>query len=216
MFESLPSVCRELHGNLREIYWILLVPWTVFLMVLGFFKMPEQNPNAGEILKRAFVSILLLISFEECLDLISMVSDGLTERIQGIQKLQDLMDHLATHYKDVEVSWLQFRQAIVFILNLLSYMVAYVGVFVANVLIHFVWSILYVCSPLMILAYVSKGTAFVTANLYKGLINVVMWKVLWSLMGIILLKMATDAELDTWDNFLNTIVLIFVLAFLCC
>ena len=205
MFELLPSVCRELHGNIQDIYWILLVPFTVLLIALSFFKMPEQNPNGGEVLKRAFVSILLLISFEECMGLISTVSDGVTERIQGIQKLKDLLDHLAPTHEEQEIGWLDFKQAIVYVLNLFSYMVAYIGIFVANALIHFVWSVLYICSPLMILAYVSKRTAFVTLNLYKSLISVTVWKVLWSLLGVILLKTALYADLETWDNFLTTI-----------
>lgn len=206
MFEYLPEVCRELNANIRELYWILLVPFTVFVIILEFFKFPEGNPNVGDILKRVFVSVILLISFDQCINAIAMVGDGVTEKIQGISQLWDLMKHLENNYKDSEVSWLKFREAVIFILNLLSYIIAYVGVFVANVLVHFVWSVLYVCSPLMILMYVSKSTAFVTSNLYKGLINVVVWKILWSILGVMLLKLATSPAVDNWDNFLTTIL----------
>lgn len=206
MFEYLPEVCRELNSNIRELYWILLVPFTVFIIILEFFKFPEENPNVGDIIKRVVISIILLISFDQCINAIAMVGDGVTERIQGVSQLWDLMKHLEDTYKDSEVSWLKFREAVIFILNLLSYIIAYVGVFVANVLVHFVWSVLYVCSPLMILMYVSKRTSFVTSNLYKGLINVVVWKILWSILGVMLLKLATSPAVDNWDNFLTTIL----------
>ena len=62
MFDFLPEVCRELHGHLTDTYWILIVPFTVFLIILEFFKMPESGPSAGDIIKRAVVSMILLYS----------------------------------------------------------------------------------------------------------------------------------------------------------
>lgn len=206
MFEYLPEVCRELNANIKDIYWILIVPFTVLTLIFEFFKMPEGNPNPIDVIKRVAVSIMLLMSFDFCINTIAMVGDGITEQIQGIKKLQDLMGHLEQNYTQTEVSWLKFREAVIFILNLLSYIIAYTGVFVANVLIHFVWSILYVCSPLMILMYISKRTSFVTSNLYKGLINVISWKILWSILAVMLLKMATSPEVGNWDSFLTTIL----------
>jgi hypothetical protein len=206
MFEYLPEVCRELNANIKELYWILIIPFTLLIIILEIFKIPDRNPNVSDILKRVVISILLLISFDFVINTISMVGDGVTEKIQGITKLQDLMKHLEENYQDTEVSWLKFREAVIFVLNLLSYVIAYVGVFVANVLVHFVWSVLYVCSPLMILMYISRGTAFVTTNLYKGLINVVTWKILWSILGVMLLKLATSPAVGSWDNFLTTIL----------
>jgi hypothetical protein len=206
MFEYLPEVCRELNANIKELYWILIIPFTLLMIILEFFKLPEGNPNASVIIKRVVVSILLLISFDEVINMIAMVGDGVTDRIQGLSQLSDLIKHLEDNYKNSEVSWLKFREAVIFILNLLSYIIAYVGVFVANVLVHFVWSVLYVCSPLMILMHISTRTSFVTSNLYKGLINVVTWKILWSILGVMLLKLATSPMVGNWDNFLTTIL----------
>jgi len=176
MFEFLPEVCRELRSHLVDAYWILIVPFCVFLIIFEFFKMPEGNPNAGDIIKRAVVSMILLFSFDETLNIIAMVGDGVTNEINGVKSLWDLMGELGENYEENSVSWLKFREAVIFVLSLCSYIIAYLGVFIANVLIHFVWSVLYVCSPLMILMHISKSTSFVTTNLYKGLINVMTWK----------------------------------------
>ena len=207
MFEYLPEVCRELHAQILQIYWILIVPFCVLLIVFEFFKMPEGNPNAGDIIRRAVISMILLFSFNETMNLIAMVGDGITDKINGVKSLWDLMGELGKNYEDNSVSWLKFREAIIFILSLVSYIVAYLGVFVANVLIHYVWSVLYVCSPLMILMYISRSTSFVTSNLYKGLINVMVWKVLWSILAIMLLKLATAPQVGNWDNFLTSILI---------
>jgi hypothetical protein len=207
MFDYLPEVCRELHGQVLQIYWILIVPFCVLLIIFEFFKMPEGNPSAGDIIKRAVISMILLFSFNETMNLIAMVGDGITDKINGVKSLWDLMGELGKNYEDNSVSWLKFREAIIFILSLVSYIVAYLGVFVADVLIHFVWAVLYVCSPLMILMYISRTTSFVTSNLYKGLINVMVWKVLWSILAIMLLKLATAQQSGGWDNFLTAILI---------
>lgn len=207
MFDFLPEVCRELRGHLIHIYWLLLIPFVLFHIILEFFRMPDGNPNAGDIIKRAVISMILLYSFDECLNILAMLGDGVTEKIDGVKKLWDLMKELDSKFEDNSLSWLKFREAVIFILTFCSYIVAYLGVFVANVLIHFVWSVLYVCSPLMILFYVSKRTAFVTMNLYKGLINVMTWKILWSILAVLLLKLATAPEAGNWDNFLTVILI---------
>ena len=206
MFDWLPEVCRDLRGSLVDLYWLLLVPYVVLMVCLEFFRLPDQ-PVPGRILKRAVISMLLLFSFEQCMKMLAMVSDGIVERVNGVSQLKDLLVHLKDNYMSMEISWLHAREALLYIISLFSYIVAYLGVFVADILIHFVWAILYVVSPLMILMYVSERTAFVTGNLYKGLINVLTWKVFWSILGVLLLKTATTPELASSDNFLMAVLM---------
>ncbi len=207
MFEGLSEVCQEIHGNIRELYWLLLVPFTLLAIILEFFKIPSQNPNVHEILKRVVISIIMLISFEECLNTIAFLGDGIAQKIHAMGQLKDLLVHLETNYQKMEVSWLKLRESIVFILCVISYVVAYAGIFIANILVQFVWHVLYVCSPLMILMYVSANTAFIAMNLYKGLIHVVLWKIMWSILGVILLKIATNPQVADMENFLYTIMM---------
>lgn len=208
MFEWLPEVCRELRGNLVEIYWLLLIPYTVFLICLEFFRISDgSGGGGGRILRRVVISMLLLFSFEECMNLIALLSDGITEKINGLAQLKDLLHKIKENYNQEEINWLRVKEAILYIVSLISYIVAYLGVFVADVLIHFVWSVLYVVSPLMILMYVSDKTAFVTGSLYKGLFSVVTWKILWSVLAVMLLKLATHPEVSDSDNFIVSVLM---------
>jgi len=200
-------LCHELNVTLTQIYWTLIVPFTVFVLFLEFFKMPEGNPNAGLILKRVVVSMILLWSFDSCVTLIAILGDGITEKIDGIKKLMDLMHEMSNRYDESWLNLLNAKETAMYVLSLCSYIVAYLGVFVANVLIHFVWAVLYVCSPLMILLYISPSTSYVTSNLYKGLINVMTWKILWSILAVMLLKLASSPEAVDWDNFLSAIMI---------
>jgi len=206
MFESLPVVGKELHGEILKLYWLLIIPYVLVLIVIEFLKDSEKGPDVKKIIKRTVISMILLFSFEMVLDAVSMIGDGVCERIGGTEKLWEVIKSLGPREESSSGEWFNLRETFIYIFNLASYIVAYLGFFVATALIHFVWTILYICSPLMILMYISESTSFVTKNLYKGIISVICWRVLWSILGALLLKMAMEPELSDTNNFLTTII----------
>lgn len=204
MFDYLSGVGAELHGQMAQVYWILLVPFVVFLTALEVIK--DENPNLRDIFRRVIISVLLLYTFDWTLDAIATIGDSVTERINGLEKLSDVLSSLGPNYSGHD-SWFSLRETVIYIFSLAAYLVAYLGFFVATALTHFVWTILYVASPLMILMYVSRVTAYVTMSLYKGLIQVVVWKVLWSILGVLLLKLAVQPQVSGMEDYLMSIVL---------
>lgn len=207
MFDWLPEVAREVRFNLINLYWILITPFCIFLIILEFFKIPEKNIGAGMIIKRSFISMLLLLTFDDVVNLISIISDGIVEKIEGPTKLMNLMETLKYKYTQYEGGIFDLKESIIFFLNLLAYLIAYLGIFVSNALIHFVMGILYCVSPLMILMYCSEKTSFICGNLYKGLLSVMSWRILWSILGVFLLKLATSSEIGSWNNVFTSIVI---------
>lgn len=204
MFDYLPEVGRQLRGELVDVYWTLLVPFVVLLIILEFFK--EEPPNVREIFRRVVVSILMLYSFDYVINAIAMVGDGITDRIDGIQKLWDVLKNLGPNYNSSSGEWFNLRETAIYFFNIAAYIIAYLGFFVATALIHFVWTVLYICSPLMILFYVSKSTAYVTKSLYSGLIQVVTWKILYSILGVLLLKLAMNPQVTGMEDYLMSII----------
>lgn len=205
MFEYLSGVGIELRGELVKMYWVLLVPFVLFLFVMEILK--DENPNLKEIFRRIVISVLLLYTFNWAIDAIATVGDAITDKIQGLEKLSEVLANLGPNYSGQDNSWFNLRETAIYIFSLAAYIIAYVGFFVATVLTHFVWTILYICSPLMILAYVSPITSFVTSSLYKGLIQVVLWKILWSILGVLLLKLAVQPEISGLEDYLMSIVI---------
>ncbi len=74
--EWLPDVCSQLHREMISIYWMMILPLIVFLVILEMFKTKGTEPDAGKILTRALASILMLISFKETINLVAFVGDG--------------------------------------------------------------------------------------------------------------------------------------------
>ncbi|MGE4107374.1 MAG: hypothetical protein AB7F66_09185 [Bacteriovoracia bacterium] len=207
MYDWLPQVCREIRAEMIQIYWILIIP---FMIVCALFILAKGGEEAGagaKLLKRTFLSILLLLVFDDCMNLIAQVADGVSEKINGLAQLKAVLEETGKVIENQKTGWLEFRQWMIFFINFFAYCVAYLGFFLAEAIIHFVWAILYIASPLMILMYVSEKTAFVTGNLFKGLINVATWKVLWSILAVLLLKLMTTPQVGGADNFLSSAIM---------
>lgn len=169
-----------MRADLIEVYWILLVPLVCFLMAIELFKGGDEQPQGARILKRVVISILLLISFNQVVNVIGMLGDGVVDKIDKLSNLKEVLQSLGPKEENLSNEWFNLREHFLYLLSLVSYIIAYLGFFVAEVLTQFVWVILYTISPLMILAYIPVQTANVTGNLYKGLVKVIIWKILWT------------------------------------
>ncbi len=207
MYDWLPEVCREIRGGLVDVYWLAIVPLTLLMIILEFFKLPEDKPDAMKVIKRATISIILLVSFEEVMHMIASVGDGIVETISPKPHINEVLNEAWGFIQGIEVSWYKFKETIIWIFALISFIFAYVGAFFADALVHFTWAILFVISPLMILAYIPQSTSKIATGLYRSLCTVMCWKVLWAVLGLILLKMTTHAPIASESDY-NSILLI--------
>ncbi len=207
MIEWLPEVCSQLHGEMVTVYWMMILPLIVFLVILELFKTSSQRPDAGKILVRTLISILLLISFKETINLIAFIGDGIADRIDGLAKMSQIIELFGSNFSRDAPALYKIRELFIFLLNFISYFLAYFGIFIVEALIHFCWSVLYVCAPLMILCFIPEQTANISKNLYKGLLTVVSWKILWSILGVLLLKLAAQQTTETSENVITTAVI---------
>lgn len=213
MYDWLPEVCNDLRQNLVTIYWLAIAPLVTFLIILQFFNVFDKSPNAAKVINRALISIIMLVSFEEVLHLITYVGDGIVHSISPRSHINDILDEAWTFVTGMEISWLKYKETIIWIFGLISFIFAYFGAFIADALVHFVWAILYVLSPLMILAYIPERTAKICTGLYQSLCTVIAWKIMWAVLSVILLKFMTHAPIQDGDNY-NAVLLIVVNLFI--
>ena len=179
----------------------------IFLIILEFLKEDQQPINVVYILRRTIISVLLLISFEEVMHTLSFLSDGILQKLDQKNNFLEVMGHFGPSTNSKSSSLFDFREHILYFIAIVAYMIAYLGFFFAEALTHFVWAILYIISPLMILAFIPRQTAFVTGNLYKSLIQVVLWRILWSTLGALLLRLAAELQFMGFEDYLEFIVM---------
>lgn len=206
MFHELAAVAKEIRVEMVGIYWTLLIPLVLLLISLEVIKGKDQKIGIEEILRRIVVSIILLASFSMVTEAIALIGDGIMGKLDKFNNSWEAFKSLGPNYSGSD-KWFDVREYFVYAGALISYLIAYLGFFMAEALTHFVWIILYICSPLMILCYVPKQTAGITMSLYRGLVKVVVWKILWTILGALLLKLALNPQVTGMEDYLFSMVL---------
>lgn len=207
MFQNLVEIARELRSELVGVYWVLIVPLLIFLLILEVLKDNQQPINIVDLVRRTLLSILLLVSFEETMNTIAYIGDGIIAKISLKNNLLQVLGNLGPAKESVSNDWFDLRSHVLYAMSVLAYIIAYLGFFLAEALTHFVWTILYILSPLMILCFIPKQTAQITVNLYQGLFKVLLWKLLWTILGALLLKLAMEPQYTGLEDYLQSIVM---------
>lgn len=212
--EVLGSLVQDLYHVLCQLFYIMLPVAVLFSVVFGYLKSGEAN--YPDIIKRSFVAALLLASFPEVSNLILDICDGLALKIDnmsGIETFMRMAEEKSRSYAVAKnVLLLKFDDLFMAILSFGSFLLLLLARYITVALYYFYWVLLSICAPLMILCYVFPKTAGITANLYKGLIEVALWKVIWAVMSAMLTSLSFGNIYQTDGSYLTLIVMNFVIA----
>ena len=212
--EVLGSLVKDLHHGLSNLFYIMLPVAVLFSVVFGYLK--SGDSNYPDVIKRSFVAALLLASFPEVSNLILDICDGLALKIDnmsGIETFMRMAEEKSRSYAVAKnVLLLKFDDLFMAILSFGSFLLLLLARYITVALYYFYWVLLSVCAPLMILCYVFPKTAGITANLYRGLIEVALWKVLWAIMSAMLTSLSFGNIYQTDGSYLTLIVMNFVIA----
>lgn len=212
--EVLGSLVRDVHQGMSHLFFLLMPLAILWFIVVGYLK--SGDANFPEVIKRSFVAALLLVSFPEVSNIILDICDGIAHKIDDMTGLETVMrmagEKLNSYAFAKNVLLLQFDDLFIAVLSFLSFIILYIARYITVALYYFYWVLLSVLSPLMILCYIFPSTAGITRNLYRGLIEVACWKILWAVMSAMLTALSFGNIYRTEGSYLTLIVLNFVIA----
>ena len=213
-FELLGALAQKLHSELRNTYYLMLPIFFCLSLVVTWLKTPTGGPDFIEALKRVFISTLLLAGFQEITDTILFVTSGLAEKISDLQGLDMFMQMAGDKAKSYTASpmsmVLQFNDLIIATLSFLSYIILYVARYVMVAVYHFSWVFLSLIAPILLLFHIFSPK--ITLNLFKSMIEIASWKVVWAVLSAMLAALPFGNAYATSGNYLTVIVLNFVIA----
>ncbi len=212
--EVLGSLVGDLYQGLSQLFYLMLPLTILFSIVLGYLK--SGDVNFPDVLKRSFVASLLLASFPEVSKLILDVCDGIALKIDNMSGLETFMRMAEEKSKSYSVAknvlLLKFDDLFMAVLSFGSFILLYLARYITIALYYFYWVLLSICAPLMILCYIFPRTAGITANLYRGLIEVACWKIIWAVMSAMLTSISFGNIYQTEGSYLTLIIMNFVIA----
>ncbi len=213
-FEVLGPLVRDLHTMLSQLYYLALPVAILFAVAIGFLK--SGQPDYLDTVKRAFVATILLVAFPEISNAIVGVCDGIAQRIDDMSGLAQFMklaqEKSASYPLTKSAILLKFDDLIIAFLSFASFIFIYVARYLTIAMYYFFWVFLSITSPIMILFYIFPSTAYLTTNLFKGLIQVACWKICWAILSAMLRSLSLGNIYQTEGSYLTLIVLNFVIA----
>ena len=105
---------------------------------------------------------------------------------------------------------LGFNDLIVATLSFLSYLILYVARYLMVAVYHFSWVFLSLIAPVLLLFHIFSPK--ITLNLFKSMVEVASWKVIWAVLSAMLAALPFGNAYATSGNYLTVIVINFVIA----
>ncbi len=213
-FSYLGDVVMRLHGEFRNLYYLLLPLFFALALILTWFRGAGQGPDFVQVLKRAFVATLLLAAFSEIADAILMISKGLSERISDMSGLDGFIKMASEKSKGYSMSTtsllLQFNDLLIATLSFLSYLFLYGARYITVAMYHFSWVFLTLLSPFLLLFHLFSSN--LTVALFRSLIEVASWRVVWAILSAILTALPFGHSYQVEGAYITIVIINFLVA----
>jgi len=215
-FELLGSLMKDLHQEFVGMYYVMLPVFFALSIAVTWLKSPSGSIEFLDVLKRAVLATLLLAAFPDITQAILSVTGGITERIDSLNSLERIVQMAKEKSDSYSASptslLLQFNDLLIATLSFLSFFVLYVARYLTVAMFHFFWIFYTVSAPLFLLFNLFASTSHITTNLFKGLIEVASWKIVWAILGAMLTALSFGDAYQAEGNYLSLIVMNFVIA----
>lgn len=215
-FDLLGSLMRDLHQEFVRIYYLMLPVFFALSVAVAWFRSPLGGLDFLDTLKRAVVATILLVAFPEISTAIVFVADGIAERIDSLNSIDAVIRMAQEKSQGYSLSpmsvLLQFNDLIIAVLSFASYLILYIARYLTIAMYHFFWLFYMASAPLLLLFNLFPGTSQITANLFRGMVEVACWKIVWAILGAMLASLSFGEMYRSEGSYVELIVMNFVIA----
>ncbi len=213
-FALLGSLVTKLHGEFRNLYYLLLPLFFAVAVALQWFRGPGGAFDFVVILKRAFISTLLLVGFSEITDAILAISAGLSDKISDMSGLDGFIKMASEKTGSYTVTatsiLIGFNELILAVLSFLSYVILYGARYITAAMYHFSWVFLTLLAPFLLLFHVFSST--LTISLFRSLIEIASWRVVWSILSAILTSLPFGEPYKAEGAYVTIVIINFIVS----
>ena len=214
--ELLGSLMKDLHQQFVGMYYLMLPVFFALSVAMAWFRAPGGGIDFVDTLKRAVIATLLLAAFPDISRAIIFIADGIAERIDqanNIDVVIRMAQEKSQEYSHSSLSLLlQFNDLIIAGLSFGSYLILYCARYLMIAMYHFYWLFFMVSAPLLLLFNLFPSTSAISKNLFRGMIEVASWKIVWAILGAMLTALSFGEMYRAQGSYIELIVMNFVIA----
>jgi hypothetical protein len=215
-FNLLGSLVRDLHQEFVRIYYLMLPIFFALSVIVTWVRSPQGSLEFIDVLKRAVISTVLLVALPDISSAIIFVADGIAQRVDqlnGLDTFLRMAQEKSLNFTFVKNTiLLQFPDLIIALLSFVSYLILYIARYLTIAMYHFFWIFYMISAPLLLLFNLFPSTSQIAGNLFKGMIEVASWKIVWAILGAMLTALSFGDAYKTEGNYLTLMVMNFVIA----
>lgn len=188
----LAQEARVLHNIFANYFYLFTGTLLMIGVVLDYFKFAVgQTPQFGNLVGRFIIACILLVAVPEIMNALASVTDSLSQELGDLNKAKYILARVGDAYDKLSWSWASVKQCIIMVISMLTFFLLYVVVYLFDSMFLYTWALLYVFSPILCAMYVLPRTAGATSGLFKSMIEVASWKIVYSVLVTLLWSMAT-------------------------
>ncbi len=177
--------------NIHAIFYSFFYFFVTMLLLLGvtfeYFRIPlGELPSFGQLVSRVLIAGLLLNAYPEITNYIAEITDAVATRLGDLNQFNFVLDRMGDKLKELSWSWVSFKDTVILVISFLTFFLLYFSVHIADAFYLYAWTLLYVFSPLLIALYTLPVTASATKALFRSLVEIACWKIVWSVIATLL------------------------------
>lgn len=211
----LATEATKLHAIFQNAFFGVITVLLLIAVLLDFFKIPMGNtPGISTLLGRCLIATLLLIALPEIMNAVASITDAIAHDIGDLNNFKLVLSRMGEKLKSLAWSWTSVKDMVILVISFLSFFILYITVYFADAAFLYAWTLIYVFSPVVLALFVLPSTAGATSMMFRSMIEVSLWKVVWAAMSALLWSTALSSINNPEYNvdFLTAIVLNFMLA----
>lgn len=212
----LSTEAKQIHEIFSSFFYSIVLLMILFGVVINYFKMPMgQVPEFAQLVGRAIIASFILAALPEIMNFLADITDQLSAQIGQLNNFKLVVGRLGEKIGTLTWSWVSFKDSVLLLISYLTFFLLYVSVYIADSMYLLVWTLIYIFSPLLIAAFTLPSTAMATKGLFQSLIEVCLWKLIWSVLASLLWSFAlSEINKPEYDvDFFTAILLNLMLAF---
>lgn len=178
---------QQIHDLFSGFFYAVVLSLLLLGIILEYFKWPlGMMPSFTSLIGRALVAAILLNAYPEISNTVADISDSVASKLGDFNQFKLILSSMSDKMTTLTWSWLSVKESVIMILSFVTFFLLYFSVFIVDAFLLYSWVLLYVFSPILIALFVLPVTAGATKALFRSLIEVCAWKIVWSVLATLL------------------------------
>lgn len=215
-YDKLLPVAKDLYLHTNGLAWQMLLPLFLVACVMAY---SSDLGMAGAVIsrvKRLVLVALLLVAFPSIAEFTQILGVDVARSIDdmsGIDVVLEAAKARADSYSlDIQGLLNLGNDFVMGIFVLLSYLILVIARFALIAFQHFYWLLLIVLGPFLILGTLFESVSGVTKGLFKNMIQVAAWPIIWAVLSAFLRVIPFADAYATEGGYVTIITLNLIIA----